>query len=156
MSEELARAKLIKRGADHDLMQALKLVIDMKAQLETAQSERNTLWDAMKPVALLLHRLEDSERKWVDIVKEIPNRFESYCRISGWPIEGVNRPIKTNTQTFIKFTLRHCRSGGRHCWTRTAALPHLQTTLSHSSKLVNGNLDWRNFSAYCRYDSHRS
>ena len=36
-------------------------------------------------------------------------------------LEGeVNRPVKTNTQTFIKFTLRHCRSGGRHC--RTTAL----------------------------------
>ena len=42
-SEELARAKLIKRGADHDLMQALKSVTNMKAQLERAQSERNTL-----------------------------------------------------------------------------------------------------------------
>ena len=30
-SEELARAKLIKRGADRDLMQALKSVTDMKA-----------------------------------------------------------------------------------------------------------------------------
>ena len=35
-SQELARAKLIKRGANHDLMQALKLVNDMKAQLERA------------------------------------------------------------------------------------------------------------------------
>ena len=34
-SEELARAKLIKRGADHDLMQSLKSVTDMKTQLET-------------------------------------------------------------------------------------------------------------------------
>ena len=51
-SEELARAKLIKRGADRDLMQALKSVNDMKAQLERAQSERNTLWEAVKPLAL--------------------------------------------------------------------------------------------------------
>ena len=29
-SEELAQAKLIKRGTDHDLMQALKSVTDMK------------------------------------------------------------------------------------------------------------------------------
>ena len=35
-SKELARAKLIKRGADRDLMQALKSVNDMKAQLERA------------------------------------------------------------------------------------------------------------------------
>ena len=31
VSEELARAKLMKQGADRDLMQALKLVTDMKA-----------------------------------------------------------------------------------------------------------------------------
>ena len=36
VSEELTQSKLIKRGADRDLMQALKLVNDMKAQLERA------------------------------------------------------------------------------------------------------------------------
>ena len=36
-SEELTRAKLIKRGANRDLMEALKSVTDMKAQLERAQ-----------------------------------------------------------------------------------------------------------------------
>ena len=50
----------------------------MKAQLERAQSERNTLWEVVKPLALLFHRPEDGKRRWVDIVKEIPNRFESY------------------------------------------------------------------------------
>ena len=69
VSEELARAKLIKRGADHDLMQALKSVTDMKTQLEIVQVERNTLWEAMKPLALLFHTLEDGKRRWVDIVK---------------------------------------------------------------------------------------
>ena len=77
-------------------------------------------------------------------------------RISGWSRERVNRPVKTNTQTFIKFTLRHCRFGGRHCRARTAALPHLQTSSSHSSKSMNENLDRRNFLAYGRYDNHRS
>jgi len=38
------------------------------------------LWEAMKPLALLFHRPEDSEKRWVDIVKEIPNHFESYVR----------------------------------------------------------------------------
>ena len=50
----------------------------MKTQLERAQTECNTLWEAMKPLALLFHRPEDDERRWVDIVKEIPNRFKSY------------------------------------------------------------------------------
>ena len=34
----------------------------------------------MKPLALLFRKLEDGERRWVDIVKDIPNRFESYVR----------------------------------------------------------------------------
>ena len=71
-------------------------------------------------------------------------------------LKGVNRHVKTNTQTFIKFTLRHCRSGGRHCRTRTAAVPHLLTTSIHSSKFMNENLNQRNFLLYCRYDNHRS
>ena len=79
-SEELAQAKLLKRGADGDLMQALKSVTDIKAHQERAQLERNMLWEAMKPLALLFRRPKDGEKGWVDIVKEIPNRFESYVR----------------------------------------------------------------------------
>ena len=80
VSEELTRAKLIKWGADRDLMQALKSMTDMKTQLETVQAECNTLWEAMKPLALLFGRAKDGEKRWVDIVKEIPNYFESYVR----------------------------------------------------------------------------
>ena len=78
-SEELARAKLIKWGADHDLMQALKSGNDMKALLERVQSERNTLWEAVKPLTLLFCKLEDGKKRWVDIVKDIPNRFRVMC-----------------------------------------------------------------------------
>ena len=42
-SEELAQAKLMRCEADHDLMQALKSVVDMKTQLERVHAERNTL-----------------------------------------------------------------------------------------------------------------
>jgi hypothetical protein len=38
------------------------------------------LCDAVKPLALLFHRPEDGERRWVDIVRDIPNRFESYVQ----------------------------------------------------------------------------
>jgi hypothetical protein len=30
----------------------------------------------VKPLALLFRRPEDSERRWVDIVRDIPNRFK--------------------------------------------------------------------------------
>jgi hypothetical protein len=79
-SEELDQTKLIKQGADRDLMQAMKTVTDVQAQLERVQGERNMLWDAMKPLALLFRRPEDGERRWVDIVRDIPNCFESYVQ----------------------------------------------------------------------------
>ena len=41
-------------------------------------TEHNMLWEVVKPLALLFRRPKDGERRWVDIVKEIPNRFESY------------------------------------------------------------------------------
>ena len=51
-----------------------------------------------------------------------PNSIiEGGSRISDWPRVEANRSVKTNTQTFIKFTLRHCCSRGRHC--QTVALP---------------------------------
>jgi len=52
----------------------------MKARLERAQSEQNSLWEAVKPRALLFHKPEDGENRWVDIVKDIPNRFKGYVR----------------------------------------------------------------------------
>ena len=61
-------------------MQALKSVNDMKAQLERAQSERNTLWEAVKLLGLLFCKSEDGEKRWVDIVKDISNHFECYVR----------------------------------------------------------------------------
>jgi len=36
------------------------------------------LWEAMKPLALLFRKPEDGEKRWVDIVKDIPNHFENY------------------------------------------------------------------------------
>jgi len=34
----------------------------------------------MKPLTLLFRRPEDGEKRWVGIVKKIPNCFESYVR----------------------------------------------------------------------------
>ena len=32
----------------------------------------------MKPLTLLFRRPEDDEKRWVDIVKDIPNHFKIY------------------------------------------------------------------------------
>jgi hypothetical protein len=34
----------------------------------------------VKPLSLLFYRPEDGERRWMDIVKDIPNHFESYVQ----------------------------------------------------------------------------
>ena len=81
MSEELACAKLIKHGADRDLMQTMKLVNDKKAHLEVIQSERDELWDTIKPLVDLFCKPEDAgAKRWVDVIKDIPNRFKGYVR----------------------------------------------------------------------------
>jgi hypothetical protein len=61
-------------------MQAMKTVTDVQAQLERVQGERNMLWDAVRPLALLFRRPEDGKRRWVDIVRDIPNCFEGYVQ----------------------------------------------------------------------------
>lgn len=45
--EQLALAKLIRRGADRDLVQALKSVHDLKTQLEASEQKFNVLWDSV-------------------------------------------------------------------------------------------------------------
>lgn len=79
VSEDLAQAKLIKHGVDRVLMQAMKMVTDMLAQLERAQSEHKALWDAVRPLALLFHRPKDSDKRLIDIMKEILAALRAMC-----------------------------------------------------------------------------
>ena len=59
-SEELAWAKLIRRGADQDLVQVLKSVKDLSVELEATWKENVDLWSAMQHVANLIRALEDA------------------------------------------------------------------------------------------------
>ena len=59
-------------NTDRDLMQVMKSVNDMKAQLEVVQLERDELWNAIKPLADLFRKPEDAgTRRWMDVVKDI-------------------------------------------------------------------------------------
>ena len=64
----------------------------MKTQLETVQAECNTLGEVVKPFALLFYTPKDGERRWVDIVKQIPSRFEGYVhgntKVCVWNVLG--------------------------------------------------------------------
>jgi hypothetical protein len=54
VSEELARTKLIRHGADQDLVQALKSIKDLTTELEATQKENSDLWSTMHHVANLI------------------------------------------------------------------------------------------------------
>jgi translation initiation factor 2B subunit (eIF-2B alpha/beta/delta family) len=61
-SEELAHAKLIRRSADQDLVQALKSIKDLTAELGATRKENNDLWNTVNHVANLIRVLEDARK----------------------------------------------------------------------------------------------
>jgi hypothetical protein len=52
--EELALAKLIRHGADRDLMQAKKTIENLYGKLAVSDQRFSTLWKSFKSVAKLL------------------------------------------------------------------------------------------------------
>jgi hypothetical protein len=59
-SEELAQAKLIRCSADQDLMQPLKSVKDLTAELGATRKENSDLWNAVHHVANFIWVREDA------------------------------------------------------------------------------------------------
>jgi hypothetical protein len=57
--EKLARAKLIRFGADQDLVQGMKTIDDLSKKLASSDQRFATLWKSFKTVAKLLRTSED-------------------------------------------------------------------------------------------------
>lgn len=79
-SEELVRAKLIRRSADRDLMQALKSVKDLTTQLSASKKENNDLWDAIKHIVDLIWLPEDVGKTWSQLLPLMPRSFDNFIR----------------------------------------------------------------------------
>ena len=62
--EELAFAKLIRHGADRDLVQAQKTIEVLTSKLATTTENWNTLWKSFRSVADLLRTLADDGQPW--------------------------------------------------------------------------------------------
>jgi hypothetical protein len=60
--EELARAQLIRLGADWDLMQGMKTIDDLSKKLAVSDQRFATLWKSFKTIAKLLQTPEDDGR----------------------------------------------------------------------------------------------
>ena len=68
-------AKLIRRGADRDLVQAQKTIEVLTGKLATATKNWNTLWKSFRSVADLLRTLADDGHSWAQFIPQVPTRF---------------------------------------------------------------------------------
>ena len=73
--EELALAKLIRRGADRDLVQTQKTIQDLSGKLATATENWNTLWKSFRSVADLLRTPADDGQPWAQFIPRVPTCF---------------------------------------------------------------------------------
>ena len=78
--EELALAKLIRHGADKDLVQAQKTIQDLSGKLATATENWNALWKSFRSVAGLLRTLVDDGQSWGQFIPQVPTRFQEFVK----------------------------------------------------------------------------
>ena len=75
--EELALARLIRRGADRDLVQAQKTVEDLTGKLATATKNWKALWKSFRSVADLLLTSADDGHSWAQLFPKCRPVFRS-------------------------------------------------------------------------------
>ena len=78
--EELALAKLIRHGADRDLVQAQKTIEDMSSKLAMATKNWKALWKSFRLVADVLRTLADDGQSWAQFIPRIPTRFQEFAK----------------------------------------------------------------------------
>jgi hypothetical protein len=93
--EELALARLIRRGADWDLVQAKKTIEDLLGKLATAIGNWNALWQYFRSVVDLLRTPKDDGLSWGQFVLMIPICLWSF--------------VKKGAQVTIRNILAHVR-----------------------------------------------
>ena len=78
--EELALAKLIRRGADRDLVQAQKTIEVLTGKLATATENWNALWKSFRSVADLLRTPTDDGQSWAQFIPKVLTRFQEFVK----------------------------------------------------------------------------
>jgi hypothetical protein len=73
--EELARAELIRLGADWDLVQGMKTIDDLSKKLASSDQWFATLWKSFKTVAKLLRTSEDDGKTKGEFIPLISERL---------------------------------------------------------------------------------
>ena len=73
--EELALAKLIRRGADRDLVQAQKTIKVLTGKLAMATENWNALWKSFRSVADLHRTPADDGQPWAQLIPQVLTHF---------------------------------------------------------------------------------
>ena len=73
--EELVLAKLIRHGADRDLVQAQKTIEDLAGKLAMATENWKALWKSFWSVANLLQTLADDGHSWAQFIFQVSTCF---------------------------------------------------------------------------------
>ena len=73
--EELVLAKLIRHGADRDLVQVQKTVEVLTGKLATATENWNALWKSFRSVADLLRTPADDGQPWAQFIPQVSTHF---------------------------------------------------------------------------------
>jgi hypothetical protein len=73
--EELARAQLIRLGANRDLVQGMKTVENLSKRLATSDQRFATLWKSFKTIMKLLRTYEDDGKTWGEFIPLILERL---------------------------------------------------------------------------------
>ena len=73
--EELALAKLIRRGADRDLVHVQKTIEVLTGKLATATEKWNALWKSFRSVANLLRTSTDDGQPWAQFIPQVLTHF---------------------------------------------------------------------------------
>ena len=76
--EELTLAKLIRRGANRDLVQAQKTIEDLTGKLATAIENQKALWKSFRSVADLLQTSADDGHSWAQFIPQVPTHFQEF------------------------------------------------------------------------------
>ena len=73
--EELALAKLIRHGADRDLVQAQKTIEGLSGKLATTTENWNVLWKSFRSVADVLRTPAGDGQSWAQFIPQVPSCF---------------------------------------------------------------------------------
>ena len=78
--KELVLAKLIRRGANRDLVQAQKTIEVLTGKLATATENWNALWKSFSSVADLLRTPTDDGQPWAQFIPQVLTRFQEFMK----------------------------------------------------------------------------